>query len=530
MSYKLKKLIVLFGFFVGANSQQCPNGWFYNYNKCWFIQNTRMTQTQAEQSCISQGGTLAAITNAFENDYINQLIAQQNTCDYYFLGGTWINGKGSWINGDPFIYTKWDKNDPYHQQPNPNKTCIGIYRETDAWRTMTCTDQHCSVCSIEKFVKNDELVLVQAVWRHGDRSPIRSWPTDPYQASYWPDGFGQLTIRGIEQHNNLGKKLRERYITNLSFVSPTYKTEEIYVLCTNFNRTIQSMLSNMVGFYNVGQLNKPGLVGIPNKIGNPMGFAPPSCARENVLLNLVEQTPQYKNLMNNQSYQNMMAKIKKLTDWDLTFQNVVTIEDTLYIEHFVYNLPLVNQDLLALWREINSTADLVLDWDNGWGLSPVQGINFSTEISKVKDGGGILLWAFIEQMQAKLYCKNNPSNASCNSLNSLKYFVYSAHDSTLEALFAALGFKRSDYNEDGIPQYSSAITFELWIDTNQSPYLKVMWWPLDQPAKDVTQSISGCYTSNGTCPLDTFITRSLSYMPDNGDTNAWCQNTTVLKQ
>ena len=47
-----------------------------------------------------------------------------------------------------------------------------------------------------------------------------------------------------------------------------------------------------------------------------------------------------------------------------------------------------------------------------------------------------------------------------------------------------------------------------------------MWWPLDQPAKDVTQSISGCYTSNGTCPLDTFITRSLSYMPGNGDPNA----------
>jgi hypothetical protein len=28
----------------------------------------------------------------------------------------------------------------------------------------------------------------------------------------------------------------------------------------------------------------------------------------------------------------MMTKIKKLTDWDLTFQNVLTVEDTLYIE------------------------------------------------------------------------------------------------------------------------------------------------------------------------------------------------------
>lgn len=52
-----------------------------------------------------------------------------------------------------------------------------------------------------------QLVLVQIVFRHGDRTPVGVYPTDPNNASVWKKfgGLGQLTQRGMQQHYAFGR-------------------------------------------------------------------------------------------------------------------------------------------------------------------------------------------------------------------------------------------------------------------------------------------------------------------------------------
>ncbi|KAF7247924.1 Lysosomal acid phosphatase [Varanus komodoensis] len=62
-----------------------------------------------------------------------------------------------------------------------------------------------------------ELKFVVTVYRHGDRSPVSSFPTNPVSEDVWPQGYGQLT--------------------------------KIYVRSTDYDRTIMSAQVNLAGMY-----------------------------------------------------------------------------------------------------------------------------------------------------------------------------------------------------------------------------------------------------------------------------------------
>ncbi|CAI2334127.1 unnamed protein product [Caenorhabditis sp. 36 PRJEB53466] len=99
-----------------------------------------------------------------------------------------------------------------------------------------------------------KLVLVQAIWRHGDRTPTETYHNDKFTGDYWifgGGGWGQLTPIGMRQHMELGKKIRNRYIKGLpyEFLSKRYSQQEVFVRSTDKNRTLLSAFSNMVGMY-----------------------------------------------------------------------------------------------------------------------------------------------------------------------------------------------------------------------------------------------------------------------------------------
>uniref|UniRef100_A0A3Q1G0N7 Lysosomal acid phosphatase n=1 Tax=Acanthochromis polyacanthus TaxID=80966 RepID=A0A3Q1G0N7_9TELE len=63
------------------------------------------------------------------------------------------------------------------------------------------------------------------LFRHGDRSPVEAYPTDPYQEKDWPQGFGQLSQ---------------------SYLCAALK---ILVRSTDYDRTLMSAEANLAGLY-----------------------------------------------------------------------------------------------------------------------------------------------------------------------------------------------------------------------------------------------------------------------------------------
>ena len=55
-----------------------------------------------------------------------------------------------------------------------------------------------------------KLIQIQTVTRHGERTPIFTYPLDPYKNA-WERGLGQLTNKGIDQLKEVGGFLRNSY-------------------------------------------------------------------------------------------------------------------------------------------------------------------------------------------------------------------------------------------------------------------------------------------------------------------------------
>uniref|UniRef100_A0A1I7XUB7 Leishmanolysin-like peptidase n=1 Tax=Heterorhabditis bacteriophora TaxID=37862 RepID=A0A1I7XUB7_HETBA len=106
---------------------------------------------------------------------------------------------------------------------------------------------------------NDKLLFVQVVWRHGDRAPVKSYPTDIHQEDAWPHGWGELTQvdLGMRQQYALGRLLRNRYMNGTNaLLDRNYNPKQVYIRSTDVNRTLVSAYANLAGMFEEGQAGK----------------------------------------------------------------------------------------------------------------------------------------------------------------------------------------------------------------------------------------------------------------------------------
>ncbi|CAG2110632.1 unnamed protein product [Medioppia subpectinata] len=92
---------------------------------------------------------------------------------------------------------------------------------------------------------SSELKLLFVIHRHGDRTPIQCYPMDPYSnASYWPDGWGELTPVGKKRMFGVGSYLRKRYQHFLSD-----NPREVRIRSSGADRCLETVALVMAGLY-----------------------------------------------------------------------------------------------------------------------------------------------------------------------------------------------------------------------------------------------------------------------------------------
>ncbi|OUC46566.1 histidine acid phosphatase [Trichinella nativa] len=112
---------------------------------------------------------------------------------------------------------------------------------------ITASSVHDDLQSIATDDESFKLHLVQAIWRHGDRTPALNFSLNPDDIASWAEGpDGELTKLGILQQFRLGEYLRNRY---QDFLPNHYSSNLIYVRSTDYNRTIMSALANLAGLF-----------------------------------------------------------------------------------------------------------------------------------------------------------------------------------------------------------------------------------------------------------------------------------------
>nr|CAD2192874.1 unnamed protein product [Meloidogyne enterolobii] len=366
--------------------------------------------------------------------------------------------------------------------------------------------------------EEDKLLLVHTIWRHGDRAPITTYPTDPNGESRWPFGFGELTELGMRQQYSLGHLLRKRYILDNKFISERYTPKEIYIRSTDVNRTLASAQANLAGMFPVGV---PGIdiPDLPKKwpsrwtpipihtvpiytdnIGNLDAF----CPRAEQLFTKIRTSPAYLNVK--KENEKFFEYINEKTKMNFTLESIGLLDDVIYIEN-LYNMTQPEWLTKEIQQHIYNLTFIAFDFYFG-----IEQQIYSPEMIRLR--GGNLLGDVVKRIKLKLECLNK-NDSKCSWISNLKYFAYSAHDTTVAGFLCTLGDEESVAGT-ALPHYTASISIELWQTKNYGPAIKILYHPaFHKKYYPITGLTKGCPKGRDLCPANIFTERSIKFIPIN---------------
>lgn len=375
----------------------------------------------------------------------------------------------------------------------------------------------------------NELSFVQVVWRHGDRAPIQVYSSDPNGENNWPFGWGELTELGMKQQLTLGRLLRKKYIKPVPpLLNKRYAPKEVYIRSTNVNRTLVSAMCNLAGMYPAGvpgedypierdwpsQWTPIPIHTLPENL-DFAGTNAADCPRADQIHTEIKANPAY--LQIQQENQKIFDYISNKTGDNINLDNIGFLNDVIYIES-LYNLTQPTWVDTNIRRMIENLTMLSNEFFYG-----ISSKCYSGELIRLR--GGSLLKEIVDRMEHKIECLQSSDSAKnsseCKWINALKYYTYSAHDTTVAALASTFGDEERIV-PGGLPHYTASLIIELWLGSKKEPNIKILYHSaFHQDYLPITGIITGCPQDSEFCPLEMFKQSRLKFMPN--DIEKECQ-------
>ena len=338
-----------------------------------------------------------------------------------------------------------------------------------------------------------KLIGVVEVTRHGARTPVFGFDWDK---SHWPKGLGELTAEGIRQHYLIGVELRSRYISEHGLIDEVYNSSQIYIRSTNLNRTIVSAESQLMGLFpkgpelsqhsikvSVPPIESESLEPIIESLGTSslpfnfaavpihvvefkydsllLGYYPRVCPYISKILDQVKKSSEFTNKVKLYE-ESLKPQVDQIFGRSVEFKDVGKYADVLISQKF-HGFP---------WPE-KMTEEIYS-----------QMVNIGAyDLSTFFKGKGA--WLASSEFYSNLL---NSFQNILNKQTSVKWWIYSAHDTTL------IGFLTAIDIFDGVqPPYASSLIFEL-IEEVGELFVKIKY-------NDEVKVIPGC---KELCPFGWF--------------------------
>ncbi|XP_039189736.1 lysophosphatidic acid phosphatase type 6 [Crotalus tigris] len=349
-----------------------------------------------------------------------------------------------------------------------------------------------------------ELKLVQVLFRHGARTPLRpipgvdqvEWdptlleipaqtkfpyivtnltggprPFSPYEENYKKTVLkggvivGQLTKVGMQQMFALGERLRKCYIEETNFLSSSYKPSEVLVRSTNIDRNLESTRCLLAGLF---QQQKEGAITIVT-----------DDAESEILYPNTGNCQQLKRMYRDgwasvNLHQGILEDLKNIKD-KLGISNEQKVDfllllDNIFAEqaHDLPSLPVLKNFMqLIEQRAVDSFFYITK--------------NNSRQILQMS--AGPLLNAIEDNIKKAI-------EPPTSDIKTKKLILYAVHDVTLLPLLIAMGVFNSKW-----PPYAADVTLELY------QYSKDWFIRLIYNGEELIPR--GC--KDGLCPLEDFL-------------------------